>query len=78
MAAMTPTEQWIMCLALIYAIPSFLSGVGVTLLYLHWQDRTAMAPGFLTIPWQIYEGRDVMATPTAERHYLLPEGLRLL
>jgi hypothetical protein len=79
---MTPTQQWIMCLALVYAVPSFLSGVGITLLFVRWQDRTAArTPGFHALPWQTYEGHDFIApdlTPTAEGHYLLPDGLRLL
>jgi hypothetical protein len=35
MPAMTPTQQWMFCLAMVYAIPSFLGGVGVTLLWMH-------------------------------------------
>ena len=35
---MTPTEHWIMGLALVYSVPSFLSGVGITLLFVHWRD----------------------------------------
>ena len=33
---MTPTEQWIFCLALVYSVPSFLGGVGITLLFVRW------------------------------------------
>jgi len=74
---MTPTEQWIFCLALVYAVPSFISGIGITLLFVRWQDRTAArTPGFHALPWQTYEAPGL--TPTAEGHYLLPEGLRLL
>lgn len=80
---MTPTEKWILCLALVYSVPSFLSGVGITLLVLRWQDirRAFMMPAFPALPWRIYEGPGLMApglTPTEEGHYLLPEGLRLL
>jgi hypothetical protein len=43
-AAMTPTQQWILCLALVYAVPSFLSGVGITLLLVRRRDiRHALA-----------------------------------
>ena len=48
---MTPTEKWIFCLALVYAIPSFFSGVGITLLVVRWQDirrAAAMMPRFLS------------------------------
>jgi len=78
-AAMTPTEQWMFCLALVYAVPSFLSGIGVTLLFVRWQDirrAAARTPGFHALPWQTYEAPGL--TLTAEGHYLLPEGLRLL
>jgi hypothetical protein len=37
-AAMTPTQQWILCLALVYAVPSFLTGVGITLLIVRRRD----------------------------------------
>ena len=76
---MTPTEQWIFCLALVYAVPSFVSGVGATLLFFHWREirrAEARRPGFHALPWQTYEAPDL--TPTAEGHYLLPDGLRLL
>ena len=36
---MTQTDQWILCLALVYGAPSFFSGVGVTLLFVRWRDR---------------------------------------
>ena len=48
---MTPTEKWIFCLALVYAVPSFFSGVGITLLVVRWQDirrASAMMPRFLS------------------------------
>jgi hypothetical protein len=80
---MTPTQQWIMCLALVYAVPSFLSGVGITLLFVRWQDirrAAARSPGFLALPWQTYEGRAFATADLApaDEGYLLPEGLRLL
>jgi len=34
---MTPTEKWIFELALVYSIPSFLGGIGITLLFVHWR-----------------------------------------
>jgi hypothetical protein len=74
-AAMTPTEKWILCLALVYAVPSFLSGIGVTLLFVRWQDirrAAALMPAFPALPWQPFEGH------AADEGYLLPEGLRLL
>jgi hypothetical protein len=46
---MTPTEKWIMLLALVYSVPSFISGVGITLLFVHWRDISralVMAPYF--------------------------------
>jgi len=48
---MTPTQQWIFCLALVYAVPSFFSGIGITLLVVRWQDirrAAAMMPRFLS------------------------------
>ena len=71
---MTPTQQWILCLALVYAVPSFFSGVGVTLLFVRWKDirRAALLmPAFPALPWQPFEA-------PAEEAYVLPEGLRLL
>jgi len=48
---MTQTEQWIMELALVYAVPSFFSGVGITLLCIRWPEvrrAMAMTPRFLS------------------------------
>ena len=59
---MTPTQQWILCLALVYAVPSFLSGVGVTLLVVRWQDiRRAVTrtPAFPALPWRTLDGREL-------------------
>jgi hypothetical protein len=36
---MTQIQQWMMCLALVYGVPSFLFGIGVTLLFVRWRDR---------------------------------------
>jgi hypothetical protein len=78
---MTPTEQWIFCLALVYAVPSFLSGVGLTLLFVRWQDiRSAMAmmPRFLSQKSAL-ERREFDApslTPTADSQGFLTDGLR--
>jgi len=76
---MTPTEKWIFCLALVYAVPSFLSGVGLTLLVVRWQDvrRTlALMPRFLS-PELTFERGDLKAAslvPTDESP--LPDGFR--
>jgi hypothetical protein len=48
---MTPTEQWILGLALVYSVPSFISGIGMTLLVVRWRDirrAVAMTPRFLS------------------------------
>ena len=34
---MTPTQQWILDLALVYSVPSFFCGMGVTLLWTRWR-----------------------------------------
>ena len=34
---MTPTEKWMLGLVAVYSIPSFLFGVGITLLFVRWQ-----------------------------------------
>ena len=81
-AAMTPTQQWIMCLALVYAVPSFISGVGITLLFVRWGDirrALAMMPRFLS-PKSVLERRDLVSpgfAPTDEIHSPLTDGLRL-
>jgi hypothetical protein len=57
---MTPTEQWIIGLAMVYSVPSFLSGIGMTLLFVRWPEvRRAMAmmPRFLS-PALTLERRD--------------------
>jgi len=79
---MTPTEQWLFELALVYAVPSFLSGMGVTLLFDHWRDvRRAVTsvPSFLS-PKLTFEGPNLVAPGTAPSdkiHSRLPDGLRL-
>ncbi len=46
---MTPSEQWILGLVAVYAIPSFLLGVGVTLLAMRlWDRRRPVVPNFLS------------------------------
>ena len=48
---MTPTEKWIFGLALVYSVPSFFSGIGITLLVVRWRDicrAVAMTPPFLS------------------------------
>jgi hypothetical protein len=57
---MTPTEQWIFCLALVYSVPSFLGGVGITLLIVRWPSvrrAAATMPRFLS-PKLTFERRD--------------------
>lgn len=63
---MTPTEQWIFELALVYAVPSFFGGIGVTLLFVRWRDirrAAAMTPRFLS-PELTFEA----STPADEIH----------
>jgi len=65
---MTPTEKWILGLALVYSVPSFLSGIGITLLVVRWRDirRTvAMTPRFVS-PELTFEASD--RTPADEIH----------
>jgi hypothetical protein len=70
---MTPTEQWIFGLALVYSVPSFISGIGITLLAVRWRDirrAVAMTPRFLS-PKMTLEQRDFVAaslTPADEVH----------
>jgi hypothetical protein len=79
---MTPTEQWIFCLALVYAVPSFISGVGITLLFIRWRgirDAVSVMPSFLS-PKLTFEQRDFAApgmTPEDKAKSLLPDVLRL-
>jgi len=76
---MTPTEQWIFELALVYAVPSFISGVGVTLLFVRWRDfrrAAAMTPRFLS-PELTFEGPGFIAPSTTradELHGHLIDG----
>jgi hypothetical protein len=35
---MTPTEKWMFGLVAVYSIPSFLIGVGITLLFVRWRE----------------------------------------
>jgi len=70
---MTPTEQWMIGLALVYAVPSFLSGVGLTLLFVRWPEiRQALGlmPGFLS-PKLVLERRDAIRL-APERQDLWP------
>jgi hypothetical protein len=72
---MTPSEQWILGLCAVYAIPSFLLGVGVTLLVVRWGSlRTAIrtVQGHLS-PEQTFERVDLKAglrTPMGNRNVL--------
>ena len=70
---MTPTEKWIFCLALVYSVPSFFSGIGITLLVVRWRDirrAVAMTSRFLS-PELTLEQRDFVSaslTPADEVH----------
>jgi hypothetical protein len=64
---MTPTEQWIFELALVYSVPSFISGIGITLLVVRWRDfrrAVAMTPRFLS-PELTLQQRDFVSTRLA-------------
>ena len=64
---MTPTQQWIFELALVYSVPSFFSGIGITLLVVRWRDirrAVAMTPRFLS-PEMTLEERDFVSTRLA-------------
>ena len=65
---MTPTEIWMMDLALVYSVPSFIAGIGVTLLFVRWQDvrqAAAMIPRFLS-PKLMFERRGFTGTAPAD------------
>ena len=70
---MTPTEKWILGLALVYSVPSFFSGIGITLLVVRWRDirrAVAMTPPFLS-PELTFEQPDFVPTsltPADEVH----------
>ena len=80
---MTPTEKWIIGLALVYSVPAFFSGVGSTLLFVHWRDiRRALLqrllsplPQKLALEPRVFQA--ISLTPTDESQGLLPNGLRL-
>jgi hypothetical protein len=36
---MTQTELWMFDLAMVYSLPSFIAGVGITLFVIRWRDR---------------------------------------
>ena len=66
---MTPTDWWILGLVLVYAVPSFISGIGVTLLAVRWRDigrAAAMTPRFLS-PELTFERRDLITTNIRRR-----------
>ncbi len=79
---MTPSEQWILGLFAVYAIPGFLLGVGVTLAFVRWRSRrtaTATIPSFLS-PERTFERRDIIAVgfaPADKSRGLPADGLRL-
>ena len=60
---MTPTEIWMMELALVYSVPSFMAGIGVTLLFVRWPDirRAAAAIPLFLSPKMVFERRSVQA-----------------
>jgi len=65
---MTPTEKWMIELALVYSVPAFIAGVGVTLLCVHRRDvgrAVAMMPRFLS-PKLVFEGRGLAASGAAQ------------
>ena len=74
---MTPSEQWILGLFAVYAIPAFLFGVGVTLAFVRLAGRRRGAvPDFLS-PDSTFQRRDVIAAGFAPRDEgSLPAGLR--
>ena len=60
---MTPSEKWMLGLWAVYGIPSFLSGVGITLLFVRAHGRrkaTAKMPGILS-PDRTFEQGDLLA-----------------
>ena len=76
---MTPTEHWILGLVLVYSVPAFISGIGVTLLFVRWRSvlsATAMTPRFLS-PELMFERDDLKAARTAKGEGLLAKRLRL-
>jgi hypothetical protein len=79
---MTPSEQWIFCLALVYSVPSFIGGIGITLLFVYWRDichAAAMMPQFLS-PEPALERRDfggASKTPADQVHGDPANRLRL-
>ena len=73
---MTPTEQWMMGLALVYSVPSFFGGVGITLLFVRWEEirRAVMIPRFLSPELVFEQHQAISLAPTDDS--LLPDGLR--
>jgi hypothetical protein len=63
---MTPTERWILGLVLVYSVPSFISGIGLTLLAVRWRDirrAATMTPRFLS-PELTFDGPIEPKMPT--------------
>ncbi len=76
---MTPTEKWILCLALVYSVPAFFSGVGVTLLYVYWQDiRRALFSRLFSPAVEPPIFKAISLTPADDSQDLLPDAYRLL
>jgi hypothetical protein len=75
---MTPSEKWMLGLWAVYGIPSFLCGVGLTLLLVRWRDRRRIAGlmrSFLSMDFAT-ERREPGATPADAGHGLSPDALR--
>jgi len=74
---MTPTQQWIMELALVYSVPSFFGGIGITLLFVRWPEiRSAatMMPRFLS-PQLVFERHQTVSLAPGDEN-ALPGRLR--
>ena len=73
---MTQTDQWMFCLALVYAVPSFVAGLGITLFVIRRQDlrhATAKLSGFLApnLTLEHSDFRPLTPTQTDDSHELL-------
>ena len=74
---MTPSQQWILGLFVVYSIPAFLFGVGLTLAVVRRRrTATAMLPGLLS-PDRTFEGHDVTQPDTAPHPGPGVAGLRI-
>jgi len=71
---MTPTQQWIMDLALVYSVPSFFCGIGITLLFVRWRDICGSMAMMLS-PKMVFARHQAASLAPADES-LLPDGLR--